>query len=101
MTPRSAKLAGPASRPQPTALPAPLPKHRSPSDTHAMPCGWKQSGRPGATCDPVVGRMLFAHDELFGPRTERAAFREAYAAELPHALAVKLQPVLGDIAGQR
>jgi len=52
----------------------------------------------GHHCDPVLGRMLFAHGQLYGSQGEQAPFREAYAADLPQVLAVRLRPVLENVA---
>jgi hypothetical protein len=45
----------------------------------------------GHHCDPVVGRMIFAYDQLYGSETGRDLSREAYVANLPSALATRLQ----------
>jgi len=61
---------------------------------------WMEAVRlTGHHCDPVAGRMIFAHDELFGPRTGQTFF-EAYAADLPAALAMRLQPAHDHIAAE-
>ena len=54
---------------------------------------WMEAVRlTGHHCDPVAGRMIVAHDELYGSRTGQTFFHEAYAADLPAALAIRLQP---------
>ena len=54
----------------------------------------------GHHCDPVAGRMIFAHDELFGSRTGQTFFHEAYAADLPATLAMRLQLARDHIAAE-
>src|SRR4051794_38811950 len=49
----------------------------------------------GPHCDPVVGRMIFAHRELFGLETAQASSRQAATADLAGALAARLRPDLG------
>ena len=49
----------------------------------------------GPHCDPVVGRMIFAHRELFGPETAQDSSRQAATADLARSLAARLRPDLG------
>ena len=60
---------------------------------HAREGAWMEAVRlTGRHCDPVAGRMIFAHDALYGAQTGRAFWREASAADLPKALAGRLRP---------
>ena len=62
---------------------------------------WMEAVRlAGHHCDPVAGRMIFAHDELYGSRTGQTFFHEAYAADLPAALAMRLQLARDHIAAE-
>ena len=45
----------------------------------------------GHHCDPVVGRMIFAHDQLYGSEPGRDFSRETYVADLPSVLATRLR----------
>ena len=54
----------------------------------------------GPHCDPVVGRMIFAQRELFGPETAQDSSRQAYGAGLAGALAARLRPDLDKVTAE-
>ena len=63
---------------------------------------WMEAVRlTGHHCDPVVGRMIFAHRELFGPETAQDSSRQAYGAGLAGALAARLRPDLDQVTAGR
>jgi len=55
----------------------------------------------GPHCAPVVGRMIFAHRELFGPETAQDSSRQAYGAGLAGALGARLRTELDKITAGR
>ena len=48
----------------------------------------------GDACDPPLRRMEAAHNQLYGPGTGRQFLTGAYAADVPRAVAVRVQPKL-------
>lgn len=52
------------------------------------------AGVIGFLCRPEVGRMVSAHDRLFGAGTGDRFFMGAYARHLDRQLALRLQPML-------
>lgn len=52
------------------------------------------AGVIGFLCRPEVGRMVQAHDRLYGSGTGDRYFKSAYARHLDKQLAARLQPVL-------
>ena len=68
---------------------------------HARAGVWSEAVRlTGHHCDPVVGRMIFAHHELYGALAGPGVVRGAHEAELPAALAARLQPALAHIRAE-
>lgn len=55
---------------------------------------YEAAGVIGFLCRPEVGRMVRAHDGLYGPGTGERYFKGAYAQHLDKQLAARLQPLL-------
>src|SRR3954471_16294887 len=62
---------------------------------------WMEAVRlTGPHCAPVLGRMIFAHRELFGPETAQDSSRQAYGAGLAGALGARLRPELDQVTAE-
>lgn len=55
---------------------------------------YEAAGVIGFLCRPEVGRMVAAHDRMFGPGSGDRYFKGAYAHHLDKQLAIRLQPLL-------
>jgi hypothetical protein len=61
---------------------------------------WTEAVRlTGPHCAPVVGRMIFAHHELYDSGADRDSSRQASTDDLPGALAARLRTELDRVTG--
>src|SRR4051812_30164166 len=68
---------------------------------HAHAGAWSEAVRlTSHHCDPVVGRMIFAHHELYSAQTGLGLVLGAYTAELPAELAARLQSAFARSAAE-
>src|SRR3954466_6281329 len=76
--------------------------HETPAALRYARAGvWSEAVRlTGHHCDPVVGRMIFAHHEIYGAQTGPGLVHGAYRAELPAELATRLQSAFARFAAE-
>lgn len=65
---------------------------------HARKGAWMDAA--GRHCDPVVGRMIFARNELYGPSSNRDVLGEPFATDVAGALAARLEPAVHQVTAE-